>query len=78
MPVYKYRRVEDMPEAWEHFGDRNRVGRLRAVLALAKLAGPLEMPRGVRKFRSFEELAAERERLDDERIARIRAARERK
>jgi hypothetical protein len=73
MPVYKYRRIEDMPEAWEQSGDRNIGGRLRAVLSFARLAGPLGLPRGVHKFRSVEELFAERERYEDERIARIRA-----
>jgi hypothetical protein len=73
MPVYKYRRIEDMPETWQHHGDRNIGGRLRTILAMARLAGPLQMPRGVRKFRSFEELAEDREQRESERIARIRA-----
>ena len=75
MPVYKYRRVEDMPEAWQHFGDRNRAGRLRAVLRFAHLAGPLQIPRGVAKFRNIEEHSADRERYEDERILRLRAKR---
>ncbi len=75
MPVYKYRRIEDMPEPWEHFGDRNIGGRLRFALSTARLAGPLNMPRGVFKFRSFEDMHADRERYDDERIARIRSKR---
>jgi hypothetical protein len=78
MPVYKYRRVEDMPEASEHFGDQNIGGRLRAVLSFARLAGPRGIPRGVTKFRSYDELLADRERWDDARIARIRAERSRK
>lgn len=73
MPVFKYRRIEDMPEPWEHFGNSRRAGRLRAVLGMARLAPPLGMPRGVTKFRSFEELAADRERFDDARIQVIRA-----
>ncbi len=78
MPVYKYRRIEDMPEPWQHFGDRNIAGRLRFALSTARLAGSLNMPRGVFKFRTIEELAADRDRHEDERIARIRAARIRK
>ncbi len=73
MPVHKYRRVEDMPEAWEYFGDRNIGGRLRFVLSMARVAGPLGIPRGVAKFRSIEELAADRERYEDARIARVRS-----
>lgn len=75
MPVYKYRRIEDMPPAWKYFGDRNRGGRLRYVLSLARLAGPLDLPRGVMKFHSVEELAADRERHEDARIERIRQRR---
>lgn len=75
MPVYKYRRIEDMPPAWKHFGDRNRGGRLRFVLGSAQLAGPLHLPRGVARFRSVEELTADRERYEDARIARIRERR---
>ena len=75
MPVYKYRRVEDMPDASQHFGDRNIGGRLRAVLSFARLAGSRGIPRGVAKFRSYDELLADREKWDDARIARLRAER---
>jgi len=70
MPVYKYRCIEDMPEPWQHFGDRNVAQRFRAALRIARYAGPLRMPRGVRKFRSLDELAAERTRYEDARRAR--------
>ncbi|HEY0158491.1 MAG TPA: hypothetical protein VGF28_14505 [Thermoanaerobaculia bacterium] len=75
MPVYKYRRIEDMPDASTYFGDRNIAGRIRFALSTARLAGSLRIPRGVQKFRSFEELAADRERFEEQRIARIRATR---
>lgn len=78
MPVWKYRRVEDMPEAWEMNRDVPLGRRIRAVLRLGRLQEPLRIPRGVRKFRSFEELVADRERYEQERIARIRARNERK
>lgn len=75
MPVWKYRRIEDMPEAWEMNADVPLGRRIRAVLSLGRLIEPLQMPRGVRKFHSFEDLVADRERYEDARIARIRAAR---
>lgn len=78
MPVYKYRSVADTPDVWEHFGDRNRGGRLRAALQFVRLAGPLGIPRGVAKFRSIEEANADRDRWEQERVDRIRALRERK
>lgn len=71
MPVRKYRRVEDMPEPWQIYGDSHVGERLRVVAGLARLAGPLAFPRGVRKFRSIEELIDDREAREDERIARI-------
>jgi hypothetical protein len=38
---------------------------------MTRIAGPLAMPRGVMKFRSFEDLAADRHRYEHERIVRI-------
>lgn len=72
MPVFKYRRIEDMPDSWEYFGDRNIAGRLRFVLSTARLAGPMSIPRGVRKYRSIDEANADRDRWEQERVDRIR------
>lgn len=78
MPVWKYRSIEEMPEAWVM--NRNvPVGRrVRAMMRMGNYAGPLEMPRGVHKFRSIEELQADRRKYERERIQRIRARNERK
>jgi len=78
MPVWKYRSIEEMPEAWEMKRDIPLGRRIRAVLTLGRLIEPLNMPRGVHKFRSFDELLADRDRYEQERIDRIRARRERK
>jgi len=75
MPVWKYKSVEEMPEAWEMKRGQPLGPRIRAVLSLAPIAGPLHIPRGVRKFRSIEEAQADRERYEQERIDRIQAAR---
>lgn len=77
MPVRKYHSIEEMPDSWEYFGDRNKGGRLRFVLASAALAGPLGMPRGVFKFRSADEAYADRERYEQARIDRLRKTRHR-
>jgi len=75
MPVWKYRSIEEMPEA----GAMNRdvpVGRrVRALMRMGDFAGPLGIPRGVHKFRSFAEMQAERQRYEQKRIDRLRAAR---
>lgn len=42
---------------------------------MAGIAGPLGLPRGVRKFRSIEELDADRRRYEIARVDRIRAKR---
>lgn len=78
MPVFKYRRIEDMPEAWAANDGRPLGPRIRAILSLGVIAGPLEVPRGVMKYRSLEEAAAARDLWEQERVNRIRAARKRK
>ncbi|HEX7705926.1 MAG TPA: hypothetical protein VF701_05645 [Thermoanaerobaculia bacterium] len=64
MPVFKYRSIEEMPEASQHFEGRNTAGRLRFVLETVRFAPPRRLPRGVRKFRGFEEMAADRDRSE--------------
>lgn len=78
MPVWKFKRIEDMPEAWEQNADKPLGRRIRSMMRIGNYAGPLNIPRGVHKFRSFEELAAHRERYEQERVDRIRARNERK
>lgn len=73
MPVWKYRRIEDMPEAWTMKRHVPLGRRIRAVLSMARLAPPLDVPRGVRKFRSFDELYADRRKYEQQRTDRIRA-----
>jgi hypothetical protein len=75
MPIWKYRSVEEMPEAWA-MPPRGPLGRrIRAVLSLGRITEPLPGPRGVRKYRSIEEANADRDRYEQERVDRIRAAR---
>lgn len=78
MPIWKYRRIEDMPEAWAMKRDVPLGRRIRAVLSLGPIAGPLHVPRGVRKYRSIEEANADCDRWEQERVDRIRASRLRK
>jgi hypothetical protein len=80
MPITKYRGVEHMPqENWLTPGDPAIARRIRLVCSRAStLAGPLPAPRGLNKYRSFEELHEQRERWEQERINSIRAERLRK
>lgn len=80
MPIHKYRGVEDMSqENWLTPGDPAIARRIRLVCSRASsLAGPLPAPRGLHKYRSFEELHAAREQWEQERVDRIRAERLRK
>ncbi len=79
MPVYKYRRIEDMPgDRWFTPGDPAIVKSIRHVWSLACLIGPTGIPRGVHKYRSIEEMSADREVWEDARIQRIRTANQRK
>ena len=77
MPVWKYKRLEDMPESWEMNRDIPLGQRIRAVLRLGGLQEPLRIPRGVRKYRSIEEANADRDRWEQERVDRLIAHRRR-
>lgn len=72
MPVWKYRRIEDMPESSEMNADVPLGRRIRSMMRIGNYAGALGMPRGVRKYRSFEEMHADRDRYEQERIDRLR------
>lgn len=78
MPVHKYRSIEDMPDAALRYdaGDPAIPRKVRYLWRLSEaLLGGVGtcIPRGVRKYRSIEEANADRDRWEDERIARIRA-----
>lgn len=77
MPVFKYRRVEDMPDAalLVDAGDPRIVRKIRYLWALSSKLCKLYIPRGVRKYRSIEEMSADRDRWESARIQRIRAER---
>ena len=83
MPVWKYRRVEDMPDV-ALMRDAGDPGIPRAIRRLWRLSDAMLapvgtcIPRGVRKFRSIEEAKADRDRYEQERFDRIRAERLRK
>ena len=73
MPVYKYRRIEDMPgDLWLTPGDPAIVRSIRHVWGLAALIGSTDILSGVHKYRSIEEMTADREAWEDRRIQRIR------
>lgn len=74
MPVHKYRSIEDMPDLWVAPGDPSIGRRMRRLWRMASaFAGPLGIPRGVQKFHSLDEMAEDRHRYEEERIARIAA-----
>lgn len=55
-------------------GDSQLFERIDALWKFwSKVLSPLDMPRGVRKFRSVEEMNAFKERYENERDARFRA-----
>lgn len=83
MPVTKYRSVEEMPDVALRYdaGDPAIPHRIRYLWRLSEaLLGAVGtcIPRGVRKYRSIEEAQADRDRWESERVARIRALRDRK
>lgn len=83
MPVWKYRRVEDMPDtALKHnAGDPEIPPKIRLLWRMSEsLLAPVGtcIPRGVRKYRSIEDAQADRDRWEQDRVNRLRAARKRK
>lgn len=76
MPVWKYRSVEEMPEAWTMNRHVPLEERIRAVMSLAPISGPLNIPRGVTKYRSLQEMKAARDRYEAARIERLRIERQ--
>lgn len=73
MPVWKFRIVKEMPDAWTMNRYTPLARRILALASLRILSEPLNRPRGVTKFHSYEELVADREKYKSARIARIRA-----
>lgn len=82
MTVRKFRSIEEMnaadKERWRACDDPALPQLIHALWAQAGGLLPPALPRGVRKYRSYEALLADREKWEDERIARIRAERLRK
>jgi hypothetical protein len=79
MPVLKFRTVEEWQAAkralWLPCGHPDLPERIRAHWSEWTRRVPLGSPRGVRKYRSIEDMQADRERWEQERIDRIRAER---
>lgn len=82
MPVKKFRNVEQWQAAkqaqWIDSDDPRLAQRIREHWRRWSRLVPLGVPPGVRKYRSAEEAEADRERWEQERIDRLRAARLRK
>ena len=83
MPVTKYRSVEEMPDAALKYdaGDPRIIRSIRYLWDMSeRLLGDVGtcVPRGVRKYRSIEEADRDRERWEQERVAKIRASRAQK
>jgi hypothetical protein len=80
MPVWKYRSVEEMPDAalLRKKHDPSIPERIRYLWRLSELLlSPVGtcIPRGVRKYRSIEEANADRDRWERERVQRLREIR---
>ena len=79
MPVRKFRTLEAWQAAKNEDSlpceDPRLAARIRENWRRGSRLAPLGGPRGVHKYRSIEEMQADRERWEDERIARLRAER---
>ncbi len=74
MPLQRFRSHEEARRAlWMDATDPALPGRIRRLWERSRRLAPLEIPRGLRKFRSIEEANAEREAWVRRRVERIRA-----
>ena len=83
MPIRKYRTLEEMNREprWLPTGDPSIPRKIRYLWRFSELLlQPVGTcaPRGVRKYRSIEEAAADRDRWEQERVDRIRFERTRR
>lgn len=69
MPVYKYRRAEDIPSL-ERSSEAELATRIRRLWRRAFLLSPPSFRRGVIRFRTIEEANADRLRATRERMRR--------
>jgi hypothetical protein len=80
MSVQKYRTLEEMNRRrqWLPAGDASILRKIRYLWRFSELLlRPVGtcIPQGIRKYRSIEEANADRDRWEQERVERLRAAR---
>ncbi len=76
MPLQRFRTFEEARRAlWVDTGDPRLVARIRSLWEFSAHLVPLEIPRGIRKFRTIEEANQERDRWTERRVRSLRAAR---
>jgi hypothetical protein len=74
MPVFKFRSIEEMKAVrlWTDANDPRLHERIDRHWKEWSAMVPFEIPRGLRKFHTIEEMNAERDAWETARIARIR------
>ena len=73
MPVYKYRSIEEMPDApWRTPGDPDLYRALSALAEMSRRLHPRRFPAGVYKHRSMEDMNAQRDQWDADAADRAR------
>lgn len=81
MPVRKFRTIEEMNaadrERWLDCADPALADRIAAHWASWSRLVPSNRPRGVRKYRSIEQMNADHDRWKQDRVDRIRDANDR-
>ena len=76
MTVQRFREFDEAARAlWVERGDPNLPRRIRAVWEFARRLAPGAAPRGIRRFRTLEEAARERDGWVEKRALSLRASR---
>lgn len=75
MPVWKYRRIEDVPQPWRDPGDPGLHQAIRRVWSLGQRLHAPRFPPGVHKLRSIEDMNRLSEQWEAANLAAFQARR---
>lgn len=73
MSIERYRDISEVPSPDRVTKVEDRLTRIAAAWHRAQIRGPVEFPRGVRRFRTLEEAQEARDRRIERRLLAIRS-----
>ena len=74
MGIQRFRDISEVPEPQRVMDIDERARRLEAVWQQAHLRGPIDIPRGVQRFRTIKEANSARQAHTERRMRRLRSS----